>query len=112
MLLDSTSNGFIPVAYRIATFDNDGTLWAERPYVQELFAFYQVKEMVEKNPSLARKQPFKAVIEGDKAYFAKGGDKALIQLIGATHTGMTEEEFESSANDFANTVKYPEEMFP
>ncbi len=98
---------FIPVENRVATFDNDGTLWAEKPYVQELFAFYQVKKMVEANPALAKKQPFKAVIEHDKAFFEKGGDKALIQLIGATHTGMTEEEFESSANDFANTVKYP-----
>ncbi len=104
---DSTSTGYIPVSFRIATFDNDGTLWAERPYVQELFAFYQVKKMVDKNPALAKKQPFKAVIERDKAYFEKGGDKALIQLIAATHTGMTEEEFEANANDFANTVKYP-----
>src|SRR5262245_37437854 len=76
---------YIPPEYRIATFDNDGTLWAERPYVQELFAFYQVKKMVEKNPALAKKQPFKAVVENDKTYFAKGGEKALLQLVGATH---------------------------
>ena len=105
--IDSTSNGFIPEAFRIATFDNDGTLWAERPYVQELFAFYQVKKMVDKNPALAKKQPFRAIVENDKSYFTKGGDKALMQLMGATHTGMTEEEFESSAKDFASTVKYP-----
>ena len=66
------SADFIPVENRIATFDNDGTLWAERPYVQELFAFYRVKKMVAANPALAKKQPFKAVIEGDKAFFAKG----------------------------------------
>jgi len=98
---------FIPVESRIATFDNDGTLWAERPYVQELFAYYQVRKMVEKNPALAQKQPFKAVIDHDKSYFEKGGDKALIQLIAATHTGMPEEEFEAVSKDFAANTKYP-----
>ncbi len=101
------SADFISIEDRIATFDNDGTLWAERPYVQELFAFYQVKKMVEADPSLAKKQPFKAVIEHDKAFFEKGGDKALIQLIAATHTGTTEEEFEKSALDFFSTATYP-----
>ncbi|SHG00567.1 HAD family hydrolase [Flavobacterium defluvii] len=103
---------FIPIEDRIATFDNDGTLWAERPYVQELFAFYQVKKMVGANPSLAQKQPFKAVIEKDKSYFEKGGDKALIQLVGATHTGMTEDEFETSVNTFFKDAKYPGKNVP
>jgi hypothetical protein len=97
---DSAGSNFIPVAYRIATFDNDGTLWAEKPYVQELFAFYRVKQMVGVNPALAKKQPFKAVMEKDKTYFAKGGDKALIQLVAATHTGMTEDQFEQSVAEF------------
>ena len=69
---DSLSADFIPVPHRIATFDNDGTLWAERPYVQELFAFYRVSEMLKHTPALAKKQPFKAVIEKDKEYFSKG----------------------------------------
>src|SRR6185436_16212227 len=99
-ITDSASTGFIPLADRIATFDNDGTLWAERPYVQELFAFYQAKQMVAKQPALAKKQPFKAMVEGDKAFFAKGGDKALIAAVGATHTGMSEDEFEASAKTF------------
>ncbi|WP_343696269.1 HAD family hydrolase [Flavobacterium sp.] len=106
------SPDFIPTENRIATFDNDGTLWAEKPYVQELFAFYRVKKMVEANPSLAQKQPFKAVIEKDKSYFEKGGDKALIQLVGATHTGMTEDEFETSVNTFFKDAKYPGKNVP
>jgi hypothetical protein len=106
------SSDFIPVENRIATFDNDGTLWAERPYVQELFAFYRVKKMVAANPALTKKQPFKAVVEGDKAFFAKGGDKALIELIAATHTGMTEDAFEASANDFFSTATYPGRNVP
>ncbi|MFH6998013.1 HAD family hydrolase [Flavobacterium sp. FlaQc-57] len=101
------SPDFIPVENRIATFDNDGTLWAEKPYVQELFAFYRVKKMVEANPALAQKQPFKAVVEKDKTFFEKGGDKALIELVAATHTGMTEDEFEADAKEFFTGAKYP-----
>lgn len=103
---------FIPQEARIATFDNDGTLWAEKPYVQELFAFYRVKKMVEANPTLAQKQPFKAVVEKDKAFFEKGGDKALIELVAATHTGMTEDEFEASAKDFFSGAQYPDKNVP
>ncbi|MBS7255065.1 HAD family hydrolase [Flavobacterium branchiicola] len=106
------SPDFIPEEDRIATFDNDGTLWAEKPYVQELFAFYQVQKMVEAKPELAKKQPFKAVIEKDKAFFEKGGDKALIELVGATHTGMTEEAFETAVKDFFAGAKYPGKNVP
>lgn len=101
------SADYIPPEHRIATFDNDGTLWAERPYVQELFAFYQVKQLVKANPALANKQPFKAAIAHDKSYFEKGGEKALMELVGATHTGMTEDAFEASAKDFFDNLVYP-----
>jgi len=106
------SPDFIPPQDRIATFDNDGTLWAEKPYVQELFAFYKVQKMVEANPELAKKQPFKAVVEKDKTFFEKGGDKALIELVAATHTGMTEDEFEASVADFFKDAKYPGKNVP
>jgi phosphoserine phosphatase len=109
---DSLSADFIPVQDRIATFDNDGTLWAERPYVQELFAFYRVQEMVKQKPELKSKQPFKAVIEKDKSYFAKGGEKALLQLVVATHTGITEDEFELSVKNFFASAKYPKGNVP
>jgi phosphoserine phosphatase len=103
---------FIPVENRIATFDNDGTLWAEKPYVQELFAFFRVKKMVSDNPALAKKQPFRAVVEGDRNYFIKGGDKALIELVAATHTGMTEDQFEAAANEFVGSATYPGRNVP
>ena len=109
---DSLSADFIPVPHRIATFDNDGTLWAERPYVQELFAFYRVSEMLKHTPALAKKQPFKAVIEKDKEYFSKGGEKALIALVIATHTGQTEDEFEASVSNFFSTATYPTKNVP
>src|SRR5664279_4420597 len=66
------SPDFIPVKDRIATFDNDGTLWAEMPLVQELFAYYRVKKIVTANPALAKKQTFMAVVTKNKAYFEKG----------------------------------------
>ncbi|MFB9078228.1 HAD family hydrolase [Flavobacterium procerum] len=106
------SPDFIPVNNRIATFDNDGTLWAEKPLIQELFAFYRVKKMVEANPALAQKQPFKAVLEKDKSYFEKGGDKALIELVAATHTGMSEDEFEASVAEFFKDTKIPGKETP
>lgn len=106
------SPDFIPVENRIATFDNDGTLWAEKPLVQELFAFYRVKKMVEAHPELAKKQPFKAVVEKDKTYFEKGGDKVLIELVAATHTGMTEDAFETDVKDFITTTKFPGKNVP
>lgn len=101
------TSDFIPVENRIATFDNDGTLWAEKPLAQELFAFYRVKKLVEANPALAKKQPFKAVVEKDKTFFANGGDKALVELVAATHTGLTEDEFEASVKDFFAGAQYP-----
>lgn len=106
------TSDFIPVEDRIATFDNDGTLWAEKPYVQELFAFYRVKKLVEAKPELAKKQPFKAVVEKDKTYFEKGGEKALIELVAATHTGLTEDEFEASAKEFFAGAQYPGKNVP
>ena len=109
---DSTSKDFIPVADRIATFDNDGTLWAERPYVQQLFSFYMAKKMVAKNPALAKKQPFRAVMGNDMNYFVKGGDKAFIELVVATHTGMAEDEFESNVHDFFTNNTYPKWNVP
>jgi len=111
-ITDKSSADFIPINDRLATFDNDGTLWAERPYVQELFAIYMVKKMVAKNPELTKKQPFKAIVENDKSYFAKGGEKALLQLVALTHTGTTEDEFESSVKDFFATVAYPSRNVP
>ena len=109
---DSTSKDFIPVADRIETFDNDGTLWSEKPLVQELFAFYRIKKMVRAKPELAKQQPFKAVIEQDKNYFAKGGEKTLIGLIIATHTGMSEDLFEAEVKDFISTATYPGKNVP
>jgi hypothetical protein len=102
---DSGSASYIPAIDRIATFDNDGSLWAERPYVQELFAIYMAKKMMAKNPALVKQQPFKALAEKDKTYLSS--EKAIIQLLVATHTGTTEDVFEAAVQDFAATEVYP-----
>lgn len=109
---DTSSGKFIPETDRIATFDNDGTLWAERPYVQELFAFFMAKKLMQANPALAQKQPFKALAVGDKGYFEKGGEKAMIALLAATHTGTTEDEFETAVKEFFATASYPKGNVP
>ena len=108
---DSTTDAFIPAIDRIATFDNDGTLWAEKPIVQEVFVLYQLNKLIQKNPSLKNQQPFKAVLENDKTYLEKNKQAAL-QLVAATHTGMTEDEFESSVKDFFSTAVYPGRNVP
>jgi hypothetical protein len=104
----ATSGGYIPAADRVATFDNDGTLWAERPYVQELFIMYMAKRMIKETPSLVNRQPFKALATKDKNYFKTGGEKAMLQLLTATHTGMSEDEFEHAVSDFFATATYPQ----
>jgi hypothetical protein len=104
---DSNSKNFIPVINRIATFDNDGTLWAEKPLVQELFALHRISKMIKEHPELAKKQPFKAVLEKDANFFKKGSEKALIDLVIASHTGMSEDVFEKEVTDFMTTGIYP-----
>ena len=107
---DVTTEGsatFVPIEDRIATFDNDGTLWAEKPIIQGLFAVFRVHRMVAADPTLREKEPFKAVMENDKSYFSKTGEQELIALIDLTHTGLTEKEFVSEVNLFFETVKHP-----
>jgi phosphoserine phosphatase len=104
---DPSSDGYIPEADRIATFDNDGTLWPEQPYVQELFVFERLHEMAKRDPSLRQRQPFKAALEGDMAYLHEQGEKALMELLALTHAGMTQDEFEPMAKAFFATGKYP-----
>ena len=91
---------FIPEDQRIATFDNDGTLWIEQPmYVQLAFVLDRVKALAPLNPDWKTKQPFKAVLEGDIAALASSGEKGLMELVAVTHAGMTTAEFEKISSD-------------
>src|SRR5688572_23809290 len=102
------SADFIPVADRIACFDNDGTLWCEQPlYFQFLFAIDRIKSMAPQHPEWKTKQPFKALLEGDIKTVMSGGEKALMQILMTTHAGMTTDEFEKRVNDWMSTATHP-----
>jgi len=99
---------FIHVAERIATFDNDGTLWTEKPvYVQFAFAIDRIKALAPKHPEWKDKQPFKAALEDDLKGVLAGGKRDLMELILASHTGMTTEEFEKIVADWLKTARHP-----
>ena len=98
---------FVPPAERIATFDNDGTLWAEQPiYFQVQFAFDRVKALAPKHPEWKDKQPFKALLAGDMKTFTAGGAKALAQVLAVSHSGMTTDEFKATIDDWLATAKH------
>jgi phosphoglycolate phosphatase-like HAD superfamily hydrolase len=99
---------FVSVPERIATFDNDGTLWTEQPYYfQFAFALDRIKAMAPQHPEWNDKQPFKALLEGDKQALAAAGEKGLIEILEATHTGMTTEEFSRIVLEWTSTARHP-----
>lgn len=100
--------GFVPVEDRIATFDNDGTLWAEKPLVEGLFTFFRAKQMMEKNPALKSQQPYKAIAAGDMAYLKTLSEKDFIKLAVATHANLTAAEFDKDARLFYANAKTPQ----
>jgi phosphoserine phosphatase len=105
---DKKSLNFIPVKDRIATFDNDGNLWSEKPvYYQLYFAIDRVKAMSINHPEWKNKQPFKAVLENDMKELAKQGEHGLVKLVMATHSGNTPEEFEKDVKEWIETAKHP-----
>jgi hypothetical protein len=102
------SANFVPVAERIATFDNDGTLWAEQPmYFQLLFALDRVKALAPQHPEWKNKEPFASLLKGDVKNALAGGEKSMLEIVMSTHAGMTTEEFERIVNDWIATAKHP-----
>jgi phosphoglycolate phosphatase-like HAD superfamily hydrolase len=102
------SPDFVPVADRIATFDNDGTLWSEQPmYVQLAFVLYRVKQLAPQHPAWKTTQPFKGVLDGDIKAVAASGEKGLVELGMATHAGMTVEQFQKIVTDWLATATDP-----
>lgn len=102
------SADFIPVADRIACFDNDGTLWSEQPmYFQLAFAIDQVKIMAKDHPEWNNKEPFKALLKGDMEKVMNGGEQSLLQLVASSHAGMSTEEFDKNVADWIKTAKHP-----
>jgi phosphoserine phosphatase len=105
---DKSSKDYVKPAERIAVFDNDGTMWVESPmYTQVLFAFDRVKKLAPKHPEWKTKQPFKALLAGDMKAVGASGMKGLMQILMATHSGMTAAEFDKEVSDWLATHKQP-----
>jgi phosphoglycolate phosphatase-like HAD superfamily hydrolase len=102
------STNFVPTQDRIATFDNDGTLWAENPmYFQLLFAFDRVKALAPQHPEWKNQQPFQSVLANDMKGVVAQGEKGLLQIVMATHAGITTDEFASVVKSWIETAKHP-----
>lgn len=99
---------FVPVERRIATFDNDGTLWTEQPmYFQLAFALDQIKRLAPQHPEWRTKEPFKSVLAGDMKGVSASGEKGLVQLVMTAHSGMTTEAFAQSVIEWTKTGRHP-----
>lgn len=99
---------YVPPEQRIAVFDNDGTLWAEQPvYFQLQFAIDRITALAPQHPEWREKQPFKAVLEGDHEALAAAGVHGLLDIVAATHAGMTTQEFSQIVADWLATARHP-----
>jgi phosphoglycolate phosphatase-like HAD superfamily hydrolase len=99
---------FVPVPERIATFDNDGTLWTEQPnYFQIIFAMDRVRAMATQHPEWRTVEPFRSVLADDQAALAAMGEKGVLEIIAATHTGLATEEFRQIVLDWLATARHP-----
>jgi phosphoserine phosphatase len=102
------SPDFVPVPERIATFDNDGTLWSEQPmYSQLFFALDRVKALAPQHPEWKTQEPFSSLLKGDVKQALAGGEKAILEIVMATHAGNTTAEFEQIVKDWITTAKHP-----
>ncbi|MGD0274793.1 MAG: HAD family hydrolase [Syntrophales bacterium] len=99
---------FVSPAGRIATFDNDGTLWAEQPmYFQFFFMLDRIKKLAPQHPEWKTQEPFASILKGNAKAALAGGERALVQLMMATHACMTSDEFEKVVNDWILTARHP-----
>jgi len=99
---------FVPASERIAVFDNDGCLWSEQPmYFQLAFAIDRVKATAPEHPEWREKEPFASLLRGDVGAALAGGERAILEVVMATHAGTTTEEFERTVQDWISTAKHP-----
>jgi phosphoglycolate phosphatase-like HAD superfamily hydrolase len=105
---DEASPDFVKPEERLATFDNDGTLWAEQPvYFEFEFAIDRVKALAPQHPDWKTTEPFNHVLAGDMKGFMAGGEKSVLALIAASHSGMTAEEFQVIVKEWLDTARHP-----
>jgi phosphoglycolate phosphatase-like HAD superfamily hydrolase len=102
------SPDFVPVPERIATFDNDGTLWTEQPmYFQTIFAVDRIKATVDRHPEWRTTEPFRSMLADNRAQLAAMGEKAMLQIVAATHAGLTTEAFREAVIEWLATARHP-----
>lgn len=107
------SDGFVPVSDRIATFDNDGNLWAEQPmYFQLIYAIDRIKAVADDHPEWREEEPFKSVLADDISGALAGGEHAILELVMATHGGMTAEQFNQAVADWLASARHPKTGLP
>jgi phosphoglycolate phosphatase-like HAD superfamily hydrolase len=103
------SASFVPPAERVATFDNDGTLWGEQPmYVQGFFINDRIKALAPQHPEWQTQEPFASVLKGDLKSALSGGAHAVVEMAMTTHAGMTTVEFDKIVTDWITTAKHPQ----
>lgn len=101
------SGEFIPISDRIACFDNDGTLWSEQPlYFQYIFALDRIKELAPQHPEWKKQEPFSFILKDDMKSVLAGGEKSLMQIIAATQTGMSSDEFDIATKKWITTARH------
>jgi hypothetical protein len=99
---------YVPPVERVATFDNDGTLWCEQPlYTQVFFTVDRVRELKREHPEWVTQQPFKAILEDDRDRLAQLTEKDLVAVVIATHAGVSTEEFERIVTDWLAKARHP-----
>lgn len=104
---DPASDGYIAPEERIATFDNDGTLWPEQPFIQALFARERLGEMARRDASIAEREPYRSALRGDMAALKSQGEEAVVRLLLEVHAGMAQEEFEQRARNYFAQARHP-----
>lgn len=110
---DEAGPDYVPPAKRIATFDNDGTLWVSHPiYTQFQFAFDRIRELAPDHPEWRDEQPYKAILEGDRAFLDQITVEDAVRIVMATHAGMTPQQFEPIVRHWLETAKHPRYQVP
>lgn len=104
---DQNQGTFIPPTRRIATFDNDGTLWSEQPlYFQAIYIFDRIRELAPEHPEWQQKEPFASVLNGDSKSALAGGKQALLEMVMGTHAAVTASEFSESVADWLASARH------
>jgi hypothetical protein len=105
---EKSSSKYIEPQDRVATFDQDGTLWTEHPmYAQAMFALNRLGEMAPQHPEWKEKEPFQSVLAGDREAMSKFSESDWLQIIAVTHAGMNTEEFQALVKQWLATAKAP-----